>query len=127
MTPTRLELRLAEMASAALASSMLLAVAFFVFFGAILLSSWPAALMTGAVLVMYSAQLYYLAQVKKSPVPRRLRIWQASLLSHLVVYGVAGGLVRDLTLVAVLLTAETISAICHFTAIVHLRRRKIAD
>ncbi len=127
MTPARLELRLAEMAGAALASSMVFAFAFFVFFGAVFLSSWSGALMTGAVLVTYSGQLYYLAQVKKAPYPRRLRIWQASLLAHFVVYGIAAWLVRDLALAAVLLTAETISAMCHLAAIIHLMRVKIAD
>ena len=127
MKPSRLELHLANLAGAALASSMLLALAFFVFFGAVLLSSWPTGLLAGAVVVTYCAQLYYLGQVKRSQAARRLGIWEASLVSHLIVYGGVAWMLRDPSLAALVLATETVSAMCHAVAIIHLRRAKIAD
>jgi hypothetical protein len=106
---------------------MLLAVAFFVFFGAVLLSSWSTGLLAGAIVVTYCTQLYYLNQVKRSEAARRLHIWEASLFSHLIVYGGAAWMLRDPGLAAAVLAAETVSAMCHAVAIVHLRRARIAD
>ena len=125
MEPTRLELRLADAAGVLLGSSMVFALVFLFLIAAVMLG-FLGAVIAGVVVLTYLSQLYYLGQLKKASAHRRLKIWEGSLLAHLVVFGAAIALLRDPGLAVVLLLPETLSAICHMVAVIHIRRSAVA-
>lgn len=126
MEASRLESILAQCAGAALASSMVLAVAVFLFFGAVMFSAPSGVVLAGVVVVTYAAQLYYLNQIKRRPLAARVRIWWTSLLGHLVVLGAAFALLGDPPSIAAVLLPELVSIACHGAALAHLRKGAVA-
>jgi hypothetical protein len=72
-----------------------------------------------ACLAIYVAQFYYLGSIGKYAPRRRLRIWQLSLLGHLVLFGVVLRVVSDPSVAMVVLLPEAASFAFHLLGIHH--------
>ena len=103
---------LGRLAASALCSSLLMLGAFFLFVFASISHNWWVAPTSAAVLALYIVQAYYLTKIGRFSAKRRVHIWQASLVAHLLVLAAAWLVIQE-SIVFILLLPECLSAIAH--------------